>query len=99
MNQRQRMRRRLEVLERVPQLKPPPGPLEQIRTLAQQQMSDEDLELMIKMARDRDRGVSRMLLLGEGEAWERHEAALETEARGMEFKSFADAERRTGGRR
>jgi hypothetical protein len=87
MNQRRSMRGRLEVLERVPQLKPPPGPLEQIRTLAQQHMSDEDLELMIKMARDREGGVSRMLLPCEVEALQRQNAELETEARGLGFRS------------
>jgi hypothetical protein len=99
MNQRQSVRRRLEVLERLPRLQPPPGPLEQIRTLAQQHMSDEDLDLMIHMARDRKRGVSRMLSPSEVEASERHEVALETGAQEMGFKSLADAERRAGGRR
>jgi hypothetical protein len=98
MNQQQSMRRRLEILERLPPSQPPPSPLEQISSLAQQQMSDEDLELMIHISRERARGASRILLPSEVEAWERHEATLETAARGMGFKSLADAERRLGRR-
>ena len=93
------VRRRLDALERLPQLQPPPSSLEQISRLALKQMSDEDLELMINMARDRDRGVRRTLLPSELAALARQDAALETEARRMGFRSFAEAERRAGQRR
>jgi hypothetical protein len=99
MNQRQSMRRRLQVLERLPQFQPPPSALEQIRSLALVQTSDEDLDLMIDMASERERGVSRILLPSEVEALASWDAALETEALRMGFKSFADAERGVGQRR
>ena len=98
MNQRQSLRRRLQVLERLPQFQPPPSPLEQMSSLALEQTSNEDLELMIKMASDRDRGVSRMLLPSELEVLASWDAALETEALRMGFKSLADAERGVGRR-
>jgi hypothetical protein len=60
MNQMQSVRR-LGRLEGLPQFQPPPGPLEQINRLALRQMSDEDLELMITMTRDRDSGVCRTI--------------------------------------
>jgi hypothetical protein len=93
------VRRRLQVLERLPQLQPPPSPLEQIGSLALKQMSDEDLALMITMARDRVRGVCRTLLPSESAALAAHSAALETEARRMGFRSLAEAERIAGPRR
>ena len=92
------VRRRLQVLERLPQLQPPPSPLEQIGSLALKQMSDEDLVLMINMTLDRDRGVCRTLLPSELAALATQDAALETEARRMGFRSFAEAERRAGRR-
>jgi hypothetical protein len=99
MNQRQSMRRRLQVLERLPQFQPPPSALEQISSLAMKQMSNEDLDVMINLASDRERGVSRVVLPSEFEALARQDAALETEALRMGFKSFADAERGVGQRR
>lgn len=92
------MRRRLERLERLPQPQPPPSPLEHIGNLALKQMSDEDLKVMIKMTVDRDSGANRSLLPTEVAALERQDAALETEAQRMGFKSFADAKRRGAGR-
>jgi hypothetical protein len=94
------MRRRLHALEgQLPQFQPPPSPLEQIQTLAMRDVSQEALEQMINMARDRDGGMSRTLLQSEVAAMAEYEAALETEARRMGFESFADAERRGGRRR
>jgi hypothetical protein len=93
------VRRRLHMLERLPQFQPPPSPLEQIRSLALRQVSDEDLELMINMTRDRDQGVCRALLQSELAALARRAAALETEARHMGFRSFAEAKRHAGQRR
>jgi hypothetical protein len=59
--QTQSVRRRIQMLEGLPQFQPPPGPLEPINRLALRQMSDEDLELMITMTRDRDAGVCRTI--------------------------------------
>ena len=98
MNQMRSMLRRLRVLERLPQLQPPPSPLEQIRSLALQQTSDEDLAVLINLAR-RDRGQCQTLLPSESAALERQGAARDTEAQRMGFKSYADAERRTAPRR
>jgi hypothetical protein len=95
MNQMRNMLRRLQALERLPQFQPPPSPLEQIRKLALDQMSHEDLEVIIHMV-ERDRGESQILLPSEVAALARRSAALETEARRMGFTSFADAERRAG---
>jgi hypothetical protein len=53
--------RRLGRLEGLPQFQPPPRPLEQINRLALRQMSNENLELMNTMTRDRDSGVCRTL--------------------------------------
>ena len=94
--QMRNMRRRLDALERLPQFQPPPSPLEQIRKLAEDQMSDADLELLLNMFRDQERGVCRPRLPSEVAALARHDAALETEAQRMGFKSCADAERRAG---
>ena len=99
MNQVRNVRRRLDRLERLPQFQPPPSPLEQIRNLALQQMSDEELELMLNMSRNRDRGVCQTLLSSEVAALARNAAALETEAQRMGFKSFAEAELCAGRRR
>jgi hypothetical protein len=61
MNQTQSVRWRTQMLEGLPQFQPPPGPLEPINCLALRPMSDEDLELMILMTRDRDAGVCRTI--------------------------------------
>jgi hypothetical protein len=87
------MRRRLDVLEGLPQFQPAASPIQKIASLALKQMSDEDLQLMVKMARDRDAGVCRTLSERELAALAADCAALETEARRMGFRSFADAER------
>jgi hypothetical protein len=91
--------RRPRVLERLPQFVPPPSRLEQLRYLALRQISDEDLAVMIKMARDREQGVCRMPLPTELAALATQDATLEREARRIGFRSFADAERRAGQRR
>jgi hypothetical protein len=88
------LRRRLDTLERLIQFQPLPSLLEQIGNLALRGMSDEDLGLMIAMTRDRDAGVSRALLPSELAVLARQDAAHDTEARRMGFKSFADAEER-----
>jgi hypothetical protein len=93
----QNTRRRLEVLERLPQFRSPPSLLEHIGSLALKQMSDEDLAVMINMM-ERDRGEGQTPLPCELAAVARHGAARETEARQLGFKSFADAERRAARR-
>ncbi|SRR6266446_3620223 len=99
MNQIRNVRQRLDKLERLPQFQPPPSPLEQIRNHALQQLSEEELELMLRLTTERDRGVCRTLLPSELAMLARDAAARETEARRMGFKSFAEAERRAGRRR
>jgi hypothetical protein len=90
------MRRRLDALEHLLQFQPPPSPLQQIGQLALQLMSDADLEQMMTMARNRDAGVCRTPSESESAVMAGYEAALETEARRMGFKSMAEAERRGG---
>ena len=87
------MRRRLQVLERLFEFRPPPSPCEQIQTLALGHMSGEDLELMLNMVSDRGGSVRRTPLQHESALLAVWEAALETEARRMGFESFAEAER------
>jgi hypothetical protein len=91
------MRRRLERLERSPEFRPPPSPLEQIWRRALEPMSDEDIELLRIASEEKALGVRRTLSQRESAALAGYEAALETEARRMGFRSFADAER-CGGR-
>jgi hypothetical protein len=97
MNQMRKMLRRLQVLERLPQLQPPPSPLEQIRKLVLDQMSNEDLGVIIHMI-ERDRGECQTLLPSELAAMARQNAARETEARRIGFRSYADAERQAARR-
>jgi len=61
MNQMQSVRWRIQMVAGLPQFHPPAGPLEPINGLALRQMSDEDLEWMIAMTRDRDAGVCRTI--------------------------------------
>jgi hypothetical protein len=93
------MRRRLQLLERLPQFQPPPSPLEQIKELALKQLSDEDLALMKDMIRGWDKRVCWALSPSESAAVTSHHAALDAEARRMGFQSYADAERRMAPRR
>jgi hypothetical protein len=85
--------RRLQALERLPQFQLPPSPLPPIRKLAVEQLSNEDLELMIDMT---ERGECQTLSPSELAVLATWNAVLETEARRMGFKSLADAERRAG---
>jgi hypothetical protein len=88
------LRRRLRVLERLPQLQLPPNRLEQIISLALRSLSQEDLELL-PVAEMRARALSDDET-GACGAWLH---ALETEARQAGFRSFAEAERTVGQRR
>ena len=72
----QKLRRRLQLLERLPQFQPAPSALDQAKSLALRQISDEDLETLIIVARDRDRGVSRILSNTESAAMAAYEATL-----------------------
>jgi hypothetical protein len=93
------VRRRLYALEQLPQFQPPKSPLEQIEDRALRQVSDEDLEVMIKMTRDLEAGVRQTISERESAMLIAHNAARETEARRMGFRSFAQAERNGGHRR
>jgi hypothetical protein len=88
--------RRLRALERSPQFQPPPSLLKQIENRALRQISDEDLEVMIKMTRDLEAGVRQTISERESAMLVAHNAALETEARRMGFRSFAQAKRSVG---
>ena len=88
--------RRLQSLERILQYHPPPTRLEQINDLALRQVSNEDLEIMLLMARDREAGRDRPLTERESEVLAAQDAILETEAQRMGFTSFAEAERKGG---
>jgi hypothetical protein len=90
------VRRRLHVLEQLPQFQPPPSPLEQIEDRALRQISNEDLEVMINMTRDLEAGVRQTISERESAMLVAHNAARETEARRMGFRSFAQAKRSAG---
>jgi hypothetical protein len=87
------VRRRLEILERLPQYQPPPSLREEIIRLALQTLAQEDLEYLPSTESDptqlSEREVAAYL------AWEN---ALEVEARRMGLNSFAEAQQ-TKGRR
>jgi hypothetical protein len=51
-----------------PQFQPPPDPLEQATSLALQQLSDEDSELLIGVACDQEAGLCRTLTQAESDA-------------------------------
>lgn len=88
--------RRVQVLERLPQFQPPPSRLEQIENRALRHISDEDLEVMINLTRDLDAGVCQTISERESAMLAVHNAACETEARRMGFRSFAQAKRSAG---
>jgi hypothetical protein len=96
----QNMRRRLQMLERLPQFQPAPSPLEQIRGLALRCLSDQDLEFL--RARSLEQTAEkppRELLEPDVAACAAWATALEMEARRMGWKSWAEAERIGGQRR
>lgn len=94
------VRRRLQVLERLPQLPAPPSVREQITSLALQSLSAQDFELLRDISLAQATGIGyRELSEGEAVARAAWEAALETEARRGGFSSFAEAERTAGQRR
>jgi hypothetical protein len=90
----QNMRRRLHMLERLPQFQPAPSPLEQIRSLALRRLSDADLELLrTKSAEQAAEKPPRELSEPDVAACAAWATALETEARRMGWKSWAEAQR------
>ena len=93
------IRQRLNKLEQLPQFQPPPGPLETIEVCALRQLSDEDLQVMIILTSDVERGVQREISERERAVLAAHNAVRETEAQRVGFKSFAEAERIGGQRR
>jgi hypothetical protein len=96
----QNMRRRLHMLERLPQFQLPLSPLEQIRSLALQSLSQQDLELLRTLALEQSAEMRpRELSEREAAACGAWGNALEAEARRMGFRSFAKAERTAGQRR
>ena len=70
-------RRRLRRLERSPAFQPPPDPSDAIVRLALQKLSDEQLELLLGVAEDRDTGICRILSERETAALEAYRGALE----------------------
>ena len=94
------VRRRLEKLERLPQPRPAPSPLERIRMLALESLSQQDFELVAALVRKKA-AEKQTSELSECEAavcaaWT---DSLEREAQRMGFKSLAAAQRATGQRR
>jgi hypothetical protein len=91
------LRRRVQALERLRQLRLPPSPLEQITRLALESLSLPDLELLWVILQEQSEGTqSRESSAREAEAWAAWLGALEAEARRMGFRSFAEAERIAG---
>ncbi len=96
----QNLQRRLQTLERLPQPPPMPSALEQIRSLALESISSQDLELLRSLSAKRAaHALPTELSEGETDACASWAAALEAEARGMGFTSYAEAERTAGQRR
>jgi hypothetical protein len=93
------MRWRLRRLESLPQLQPPPSPLEQIESLALRHLSDDDLEVMIIMTRNLQSGVRNTISERESAVVAAQNAALEAEARLAGFRCWAEAKRKGGRRR
>jgi hypothetical protein len=88
------VQQRLQALEQLPQFQPPPSQLEQIEDRAMHHISNEDLEVMITMATDLEAGVDRTISDRESEVVAALDAARETEARRMGFRSYKEAERK-----
>lgn len=85
---------RLGKLERLPQFQRPPTSLQRIEALALGKVSDEDLQMMLLMARDVAAGIDRPVSERELAVLTAHDARRETEAVKMGFRSFAEAARR-----
>jgi hypothetical protein len=96
MNMRQRIQKLERSLPRFESPPKPPSPLELIENRALRQISDEDLEVMIKMTCDLEAGVRQTISERESAMLVAHNAARETEARRMGFRSFAQAKRSAG---
>jgi len=90
--------RRLCKLEQLPQFQPPQGVLDEINSLALRHLSDDDLEVMITMTSDLQRGVRSAISERESAVLAAQNAALEAEARLAGFRSLADAKRKGGQR-
>ncbi len=91
---------RIQMLERSPQFQPAPSSLEQIRSLALQSLSPQDLDLLQAVSAERaSEPRPRELSEPEAAACAAWEAALETEARRMGLKSFAGAKQTARQRR
>jgi hypothetical protein len=95
-NQMRNVKRRLRVLEQLPQYHPPPSQTKQIEDLVLRRLSDEDLALMTKMAGDLEAGVRRKISEREWTMLAAYSSLRETEAQRMGFESFAEAERAAG---
>ena len=94
------VRRRLHVLERLPQLQLPPRRLEQIRNLAIPSWSERDLKLLWAISLEpvaemRPREISE----GQAASCVAWGTALKTEDRRIGFRSLAEAVRTAGQRR
>jgi hypothetical protein len=63
------VRRRLHVLEQLPQFQPPPSPLGQIEDRALRQISDEDLQVLMNLTRDLVAGVHRTISERSRKCW------------------------------
>lgn len=90
-SQMQSMRCRLAVLERAPRFQPVPDPLEGIRSLALESLCEQDFEILHALVvKQASREQPRELSECEAAACVVWQAALETEAQRMGFRSFAD---------
>ncbi len=93
MKQMQDVQRRLDKLERLPQVQPLPTRLELIRSIALQSLAPQDLELLCSLAKEQaEEKGPRELSEREAASCAAWTAALETQARRMGFRSCAEAE-------
>jgi hypothetical protein len=70
------LRRRLSKLERSPYFQRPPDSFDPITMLALDQLTDEQLDLLILVVRDREAGLCRTLSYSESTAEAAYRAAL-----------------------
>ena len=75
------LRRRLRSLERSPFFQQRPDPIDPIIGLVLRETSDQDLELLIRVVRDRDAGPDRTLSQEELAAVAAYEASLDLHRR------------------